>query len=262
MTLTHAGGGGFGDVVRSEWIKLSSLRSSRWALVIFPITSIIFGIVIGQQSSAEWINPTAETIATWDPTNYALAGLIPGYLVLPVMGLMMMTSEFVYGEIKVTLTAVPRRAVVLAAKAVVVAASAFALSVTTAFATFFPAQMAMNSAAPHATLGQPGVLRALVLSGAFLALLALIGLATGTVIRHTGGAVAVYFAFVLVVPDLLLALPGQIWRFGAVAILGNSVSATNLQPEFLSPWGGFAVGAGYAAAAMLLALSLLRRRDA
>jgi hypothetical protein len=115
--------------------------------------------------------------------------------------------------------------------------------------------------APHASLGQPGVVRALVLSGAYLVLMGVFGLGLGALIRRSGAAVAVYFGLALVVPDLLLALPGNVWRFGPITILANSVSAVNVQPEFLSPAVGFAMMVVYTAAAMAAGAMVLTRRD-
>jgi ABC-2 type transport system permease protein len=249
------------DVVRSEWTKFISLRSSRWTLVAFPITGVALGVLIAVVTGANWPNASAETRAAWDPTNNVLAGLIPGYLVIPVLGVLMMTSEYRHGAMRSTLAAVPRRPMVLAGKAIVLAAVAFVACEAVTFATFVVGQRVMGSA-PHATLGQPGVLQALVLSGAYLALMGLFGLGLGAVVRHSGAAVAVYAALVLVVPDILLAVPGQLWRFGPITILANSVTAVNVQPEFLSPWAGFATMAVYTAIALIAGLVSLSRRDA
>jgi hypothetical protein len=249
------------DVVRSEWTKFLSLRSSRWTLVAFPVTGVALGVLIAVLTGAHWPHMSAESRAHWDPTNNVLAGLIPGYLIIPVLGVLMFTSEYSSGAIRSTLGAVPNRPMVLAAKAIVLAAVAFVACEAVTFATFVVSQRVMGSA-PHATLGQPGVLRALVLSGAYLALMGLFGLGLGAVIRFSGGAVAVYAAVVLVVPEILLAFPGQLWRFGPIVILANSVTAVNLQPEFLSPWAGFATMLVYAAIALVAGLVVLVRHDA
>jgi len=174
---------------------------------------------------------------------------------------LMMTSEYGHGSIRSTLAAVPRRPVVLAAKAVVLTGVTFAVCELATFTAFLASQ-AVTGDAPHDTLGGPGVLRALVLSGAFLALMGLFGLGLGTIIRNSGGAVAAYTAAALVVPDLLLAVPGNLWRFGPITILANSVTAVRVQPEFMSPWTGFAAMACYAGATLAVALVVFARRDA
>jgi ABC-type transport system involved in multi-copper enzyme maturation permease subunit len=252
---------GLTDVVRSEWTKFVTLRSTRLMLVAFPSTGVALGVLISVLSGAGWSEASAETRADWDPTNNVLAGLIPGYLLIPLLGVLMMTSEYNHGAIRSTLAAVPRRSTVLAAKTVVIGAVAFVACEAVTFATFLASQQVTGDA-PHATLGQPGVLRALVLSGAYLALLGLFGLGLGAVIRNSGGAIAVYCAVVLVLPNLMLALPGQLWRFGPIIILANSITAVKVQPDFLSPAVGFAVMVGYAGCALAAGRVTLSRRDA
>lgn len=256
MTLEH-----LTRAVRAEWTKFISLRSSRWTLIVFPLTGVALGALIAVITGANWPHASAHTRATWDPTNNVLAGLIPGYLVIPVLGVLVMTAEYTSGAIRSTLAAVPHRPVVLAAKAIVVAGVAFTACEVVTFAAFVLGERLMGTA-PHASLGDSGVARALVLSGAYLALLGLYGLGLGAVIRHSGGAIAVYTATALVVPDILLAVPGHLWRFGPIVILANSVTAVRVQPGFLSPWAGFAVMAAYAAAALAGGALLLHRRDA
>lgn len=250
-----------GDAVRGEWTKFVSLRSTRLTLATFPVTAVGLAVLISVLTSAHWAHASAASRAAWDPTNNVLAGLVPGYLVIPVLGVLMMTSEYSHGSIRSTLAAVPRRSVVLAAKAVVLSAVAFVVCELVTFAAFLISQ-AVTGDAPRDTLGGPGVLRALVLSGAFLTLMGLFGLALGTVIRHSGGAVAAYAATVLVVPDLLLAVPGNLWRFGPITILANSITAVRVQPEFMSPWTGFAAMACYATATLAVAFLVFARRDA
>lgn len=261
--MTGAAGGQYTvvDVVRSEWTKFISLRTSRCALGAFPIVAVALGVVIAVATGAHWPHMSAASRAKWDPTNNVLAALVPGYLIIPVLGVLMITSEYRSGAIRVTLTAVPRRPFVLAAKAVVLAVVAFVACEVVTFATFLISQPLMGSA-PRPSLGQPGVLRALVLSAAYLSLLGLFGLGLGAIVRNSGASVAAYMAAVLVLPDVLLAVPGNLWRFGPVTILANSVTAVNVQPGFLSPWAGFAAMIVYTAAALGLAFILLVRRDA
>lgn len=249
------------DVVRSEWTKFASLRSSRWTLAAFAVTSIGLGVLVSALTGAYWPHASAEARAHWDPTNNTLAGLIPGYLVIPVLGVLMMTSEYTSGSIRSTLAAVPRRPLVLAAKVIVFAAAALIVVEMVTFVTFLAGQSVVGRS-PHASFGQPGVLRALTLSGAFLALMGLFGLGVGTIVRRSGAAVAAYAGLAIVLPMLLNALPGGLWRFGPIIILGNSVGAVKILPGMLSPWTGFAVMAAYTAVALGVGAVLLVRRDA
>jgi ABC-2 type transport system permease protein len=252
---------GLSDGVRSEWTKFVSLRSSCWTLVGFALIGVGLGILISALTGAHWPHASAETRAHWDPTNNTLAGLIPGYLVIPVLGLLMMTSEYSSGSIRSTFAAVPKRVMVLAAKTIVFAGAALVVVEAVTFVTFLAGQRVMGTA-PHASLGQPGVLRALILSGAFLVLMGLFGLGLATIIRRSGAAVAVYAGVAVVLPNLLGALPGNLWRFGPITILANSEGAVKILPGALSPWTGFAVMAVYAAVALAVGAVLLVRRDA
>lgn len=249
------------DVVRSEWTKFISLRSSRWTLMAFPVVGVALGILIAALSDAHYPTMSVTSRAQWDPTNNILAGLIPGYLVIPVLGVLMMTSEYTYGSISPTLAAVPRRPLVLAAKAVVFATVAFAVCESVTFGAYLAGEHVMSSA-PHETLADPRVLRALILSAAYLVLMGLFGLGLGTIVRRSGAAVALYTGLVIVAPMLLRAVPGNLWRFGPIIILANSVSAVKMLPGVLSPWTGFAVMAAYTAVTLVAAAVLLVRRDA
>ncbi|HEU5002331.1 MAG TPA: ABC transporter permease [Actinomycetota bacterium] len=263
-TLTHrppASSYGIGDGVRSEWTKFMSLRSTRWTLALFPVTAIAFGMVIGAATGAHWPHMTAQARTHWDPTNNLLAALVPGYLLVPVLGVLMMTSEYGSGSIRSTLAALPRRPLVLASKAIVFALVAFVACEAVTLATFAAGQAVMGSA-PHAHLNQPGVLRALVLSPGFLVLMGLFGLGIGAIVRRSAAAVAVYAGFAVVVPPILSALPGRLWKFGPIIIMGNSVGAVKIMPGFLSPWAGFGVMAAYAALALGAGAFLLAARDA
>jgi ABC-2 type transport system permease protein len=248
-------------VVRSELTKFLALRSTRWTLIAFPIVGVALGILIGALTGAHWPDMSAGSRRVWDPTNNVLAGLMPGYLVVPVLGVLMMSSEYGSGSIRSTLLAVPRRRTVLAAKSAVFAALTLVACEVVTFATFIAGQSVMGSA-PRATFGQPGVLRALLLSGAYLALMGLFGLGLGTIIRRSGPAVAVYAGLALVIPMFLQSVPGNLWRYGPIMILANSVGAVKIPPGLPSPWVGFAVMALYTTLTMAVAAVVLVRRDA
>ena len=95
----------------------------------------------------------------------------------------------------------------------------------------------------------------------FAVLMGLFGLGLGAILRRSAAAMAVYAGVALVLPSLLIALPGNLWRFGPIIILGNSVGAVNILPGFLAPWAGFAAMAAYATAALVGGGVLLARRD-
>src|SRR5205807_949036 len=122
------------------------------------------------------------------------------------------------------------------------------------FATFFASQAALSgSAVPRAGLGDPGVLRTVVFSGAYLTLIGLLGVGLGAIVRHTGAAIGILFGLMFV-PPLVLGVLGsaglQIAKFTPLIILANSVGVVTPTPGCLSAWPGLGVIALYAAVAL------------
>ncbi len=155
----------------------------------------------------------------------------------------------------------PRRSVFFGAKALVLGMFTLILGMVLSFLSFFVGQAVLSGGAPTATLGDPGVLRALVESGGFLALLALFGLGIGAIIRHSAGSIAVFVGCTLLVPLILHNVAGNPSRFMPVMLLGNSVGA--VVPVFgaLSSTAAFLLMALYAAIALAVGAAFLNRRD-
>jgi ABC-2 type transport system permease protein len=250
-------------VMRSEWTKLRSVRSIRWVLAAMVTGTLALGITDCLVEASGWAHMAAASRARFDPANISLAGLAFAPLAIGIAGVLVMSGEYGSGLIRATLAAVPRRRLVLAAKAVVLATVALAVGEVTVLTAFLAGQAVLAGRAPHATLAQPGVLRAVALSGAYLALLALFGLGLGAVIRRSAGAIAAYAGLALVLPYVLLALPGNPARFAPETMLASSVAAVRPQPHYLPPgWEGFALMAAYAAVTLAAGGWLLSRRDA
>lgn len=250
-------------VMRSEWVKLRGTRSTAWLLAAMVTGTLALGIADCLVEASGWAHMTAASRARFDPTNISLAGLAFAPLAIGVAGVLAMSGEYGSGLIRSTLAAVPRRGLLLAAKAAVLAGAALVIGEVTVLAAFLAGQAVLAGRAPHATLAQPGVLRAVGLSGAYLALLALFGLGLGAIIRRSAGAIAAYAGLVLVLPYALLALPGNPARLVPETMLASSVAAVRPQPHYLPPgWEGLALMAGYAAVTLAAGGWLLNRRDA
>jgi ABC-2 type transport system permease protein len=256
----------FSGVARMEWVKLRSLRSTRWVALILAVAMVGIAILVLRYYPSHWDRMSAKDKASFDPVNDGFAGLALAQLMVGALGAMAMTSEYSSGMIRATLTAAPGRWRLLAAKAAVFAAAALALGEVLAFATFFAGQAVLSSPAPHATLGQPGVLRAVVLAGAYLCLIGLIGMGIGTLVRHSAAAIAVLVGLVMVLPPLLLAFPDSVQhsaqQFLPEIIAENSLTAVHPVPYSLSPWAGLGLLCLYAAALLGAGGWLLARRDA
>ena len=259
-----AGGYGFRSVARMEWLKLRSVRSTAWVLLVFAAGMI--GLAILVMAHQHWATMSAADRASFDPTNDSFAGLALGQLALGVLGVLAITTEFSSGMIRATLAAVPRRPLLLAAKAAVLGAVTLVAGEILAFAAFAVGEAVLRSPAPHATLGQPGVLRAVLMAGAYPGLIALIGLGLGAVIRHTAGAICAVVGILFVLPLILVPLgysiQNSVGQFMPMLIAENSLTAVKPQSHTLSPGLGLGMLCLYAVAALAVGSWLLARRDA
>jgi hypothetical protein len=246
----------FSHVARMEWIKLRSLRSTWWALAVTGVGAIAIAVSVGVNTKD----------AAADLTNNALAGISLGLLVVGVLGVLVMTGEYSSGMIRATLAAIPNRPLVLAAKAAVFGAVALAVGEAAGFIAFFAGGAALPDAIPAPTLDQPGVLRAVALSGAGFCLIGLIGLGLGAIVRHTPAAIALLVGGVYVLAQFVALLTHTLMAYLPISIVANSLTVvepmTDAPVHFLSPWTGLGVLCLYAAALLGVGAWLLARRDA
>ena len=249
------------SVIRMEWRKLRSVRSTWWTLAVFAAGMVGLAILIG-------LKAPAHPDPSYDPTEDGFAGLAIGQLALGILGVLALSTEFTSGSIRATFAAVPRRGWVLAAKAAVITALTLGAGEVLAFASFAAGQAAARAAVPHAglhaALGQPGVLRAVLMAGAYPALIALIGLGLAALIRHTAGAISAMVGVVFVLPLILLPLGQQnaAMKFLPEMIAENSLTAVKPVAHSLSAGAGLAMLCLYAAVALAAGGWALARRDA
>ena len=266
-TRSHraAGGYAFRSVAQMEWHKLRTIRSTWSIIAIFAVAMI--GLAVLALSHEGYAQMSAADRASFDPTHDStFTGLLLGQLLVGVLGVLTVTSEFSSGMIRATFAAVPRRPLVLAAKAAVLGGLTLAAGEILAFAAFFAGQAALQSPAPHAALGQPGVLRAVLMAGAYPALIALIGLGLGAIIRHTAGAICVVVAVEFLLPLLVAPLGGatqeEVVRFLPEQIAALSLTAVRPVAPALPSAVAFGLLCAYAAVALTAGAWELARRDA
>jgi ABC-2 type transport system permease protein len=256
---------GFRTVAAMEWHKLRTIRSTWSMLAVFAVGMV--GLSVLALSHEGYAQMSAASRASFDPAHDStFTGLLLGQLLAGVLGVLTVTSEFSSGMIRATFAGVPRRGLVLAAKASVLGAVTLAAGEIFAFAAFLAGEAALQAPAPHAMLGQPGVLRAVLMAGAYPALIALIGLGLGAVIRHTAGAICAV-VFVLFLVPLLIAPLGATAKDEVVRFLPEQIAALSLTSArpvspALPPAVAFALLCAYAAAALAAGASALARRDA
>ena len=247
-----AGSYTFRNVARMEWIKLRTLRSVRWTLLLAMAGMIGIGIAAGFNTR----NPRG------DVTNNILVGGAFGSVLFAVLGVLVMTSEYSSGTIRATLAAIPRRPLVLAAKAAVWGTTALVVGELVTFAGFLAGAAFVHGGVPRPALSQPDVLRAVVLSGVYLCLVGLIGLALGVIVRRGAAAITALVALVFVAPLAgLAATPAG--QYLPELIYANALGATKpVQGFTLSPWAGLAIIGAYVVVLLSVGGWLLTRRDA
>jgi ABC-2 type transport system permease protein len=288
---------GLRRAMAAEWTKLWSVRSTMWTLVATAVAVVGLSVLSTSTRSA--------TDIVDDPTRLSLIGVFLGQLIFGVLGVLVMSAEYGTGTIRATLSAVPRRPLVLAAKVLVFGAVALVVSEVFTFTAFGvgqailsarhavgpsaaiaqhthqlglahhlgvkipPGVKALLSGSGSASLGQAGVLRAVIGAGLYLAVLGLLALGLATIIRHTAGAISAFVGVVLVLPLIVQALPSSINDAVArylPANIGLVMFSTDGVPDHVvsafSPWTGFALLVLYALVALSIGCWVLVRRDA
>jgi hypothetical protein len=252
-------------VMRSEWTKLRSVRSTVWSLFA------TFGITVGLGALFSWayVNRyNQQTLAdrlAFDPTSRSLSGLFLAQLAIGVLGVLVISSEYGTGLIRTTFTAVPQRRTVLAAKAVVFGAVSLIVSMLSVFVAFLVGQAILSAKNVGVSLGGTSVLRAVLGAGIYLTFIALLGLGIATILRRTAGAIAALVGLVLVFPLLAQALPSP-WNHDIAKYLpselGDALFSVQSSPNHLSPGVAFGFAALWLITVYAIATVLITRRDA
>lgn len=253
-------------VLRSEWVKLRSVRSHRMTLFaaagVLVFVGLIFagfvgGVFSGQQDDMnELVN---------DPAGATLRGTMLAQLIIGVLGVLVITSEYATGMIRTSLTAVPKRLPVLWAKAAVITVTTFPLMLLTSFLVFFGGQAMISSGGvATASLGDPGVLRAVVGTAAYLTGIGLMGLAVGTLLRTSAAAISTLFGAVFLLPGLGQLLLPSSWRDSVLQFLpssaGDAFRDVTASGSTLTPGWGMAVFLAWIVVPLAVAAAVLKRR--
>ena len=300
------GRAGFLGAMRSEFTKIRSVRSTYWTLLALIVASVGISAAMswGRSGQPDRIlhggggGPGGPGAVVSGPGGHALKiaaaqaaanvhanaasislfGLLIGQLIIVVLGALVITSEYSTGMIRTSLSTMPRRGTVFAAKGVVFGLVALVVGLVTTFLSFFVGQSILgtgNAILPghtlSTTLSAPGVLQAVVGGGLFLAVTGLLSFGLGAMLRHTAGAISAGIGLMFVLMILTNFLPGPpsgwfgqadidkwIPFFAGSHIWQNQLVGVNP----FSPWVGFAVFCIYAAVAIAGGLTMFLRRDA
>ncbi|MER7205462.1 ABC transporter permease [Streptosporangium sp. NPDC000239] len=246
------------DVMRSEWTKVRSVRSTVWTLG--AVTALM--VALGAAGALVAVS-AGDGGRLSDPVSVSLMGIMLAAPVTATLGVIVVCGEYRTGSIRASLVAVPDRLRFLAAKAAVLTGVTFVVGVVASFAAFLAGQAVFAGRAAAVSLADPGVLRAIVGAGLYLAAGGLLGLALGTLIRHTPGAIVAACALLMVLPTLVAFVPGELGRRLVELTPSNAGSRIALvSPVGMGPWTGFAVYLAWIALPLVVAVPLFRRRDA
>ena len=252
-------------VVRSEWTKLHSLRSSRWSLLVAWLLTVGFPLLFATILSNRWSHLSPRERAHRQPLDVALSGVNVAQLAIGVLGVLLISGEYSTGMIRSTFVAVPKRLPVLWAKAIVYAAVTLALTVPAVLIGFFGSQAILrNHHILELSFSHPGVARTVLGGAVYLTLVGVFALGLGAILRNTAGGIATFAAIMFVIPPLLNILPSD-WNNAINPYLpstaGNAIFSLTHGSDTLAPWPGFALFCGYTALSLAIAAVLLVRRD-
>jgi len=269
-----ASGLSFGGVLHSEWIKLHSLRSTLWCYLFTVVVMIGFGFLLASVYSSDVPLTEAAQQGVW--VQVATIGINFGQLIVAVLGALVITGEFGTGMIRSTFAAVPKRFPALLAKVLVFGVTTFVISLIAVAGTAALTAPVLPARGVQPDFGDSAVWLACVGGAGYLALIGVMSLGIGTIIRSSAGGIAASLGLILVIPIILRVIAGVTntqWPLNILAFLPSEAGArmfayTVDEPPpppdtiTLEPWQGLLVLAGWFLAAFVGGAILLQRRDA
>ena len=268
MNALRAEGATLREALHAEWTKLRTAPSTAWLLLT------VIALTVGASALATVVVKCPASCGE-DTTKLSLTGILVGQAAVAVLAVLVMTGEYSSGMIRITLTAVPRRATALAAKAIILTGVVLAAGAVSVLGSVLAGRYILPgngftkvNGALALSLGDGPALRAAAGSVLYLALIALLSLGLATALRDSGASIAVMLGLLYIVPlltDLGTLDPRwerRLQQWGPMTA-GLAIQATkNLNKLPIGPWPGLGVLAAWAAAALLAGGLLLRLRDA
>ncbi|HTX28530.1 MAG TPA: ABC transporter permease [Streptosporangiaceae bacterium] len=255
--------------LHAEWTKLRTVAGPAWLLAaVVTLTAAVSALTVQANRCP------AGAVCAVDTTRLSLTGVQIGQAVVAVLAVLVISNEYSTGMIRVTLAAMPRRAVVLAAKAAVLSSLVLAAGVLAVAGSLLAGRLILpghgfTPAHGFALLSPatPSVLRAAAGSVLYLALIALLSLGTATIVRDSAVAVGIVLGLLYLFPIVANVVGNASWHRHLEQIgpmtAGLAIQATTgLRSLPISPWAGLGVLAAWAAGALLVGGLLLRLRDA
>jgi ABC-2 type transport system permease protein len=255
------------QALHAEWTKLRTVASTGWLLVGCIVLTV--GL-----SAAVCAATTHSPRDVRDVTKISLTGVVLGQAVVASLAVLVVTSEYSAGMMRITLTATPRRSVVVAAKAVIVGAVTCAAGTIAVLGSLLAGRLILpgngftvaNGYSPLSLTDGP-TLRAAVGSVVYLVLVALLSLGLATVVRDSAVAVATVLSLLYLFPILEAFFTDPDWQRRVRQVgpmsAGLAIQSTiDLRSLPIAPWAGLGVVGAWAACAVLVGVFVLKLRDA
>lgn len=251
-----------GHAIASEWTKIRSVRSTMWTLGVFVLLVMGIGLLTASLVAA---NESEGSLAGENPLSFGVFGLLLGSMCIITLGVLTTASEYGTGMIRTTMTACPSRPRVLAAKAIVFFLVAFVVTFVSALVVAL-ADVALLEGAKEPT-GSEWLKGTLGIS-LYIALLGLLSLVVGSVIRHSAGAITLMIGLVLAPLVIALFMVSSALEDVRQALFDYSIPnqlgvfyTNSLSDSGPSGWDPLWIALGVTAAAFAGAVALLQKRD-
>lgn len=256
-------------LLNSERIKLTSTRSPLWCTALFVLIAVGLPALRGWLARYTFTHPSDATgppVGLHNDVLTAGSGGF-GYILVIIVATLAVTSEYRFGTIKTTFLATPNRALVLGAKAALIAVAAAVLSAVTTLVSM-PATRVIAGKQAAGDIGFHHGVRVLYGIPIFMVLVVVLSVGVGALVRQTAGALSLLIIWPLLLEPLALVF-GNIGRKievllpfqNAMRFVGMSSGSTDL-PWHWGPWGNLAYFAGFVAVVFAAALVVTLRRDA
>lgn len=249
-------------VLRSEWAKLWSLRSTWITLGLSLVFFVAFAAISASTYKSGSNGPGADAK---NGIDVALGGLDFAQLAIGVLGVLLIAGEYSTGMIRSTLAAVPKRLPVLWSKAAMYGAVALVVASVGSFAGFLASSPVLHGTNMYLSLSSAGVLRSLFGAGIYLALVGVLGVGFGALVRSVAGGIGLLVGVLMLMPLLTDLLPSSVKNDVTPYLPGNaggSIYALHQASNTLSPGAGLAVFAAWVAATLAAGAWRLKHYDA
>jgi ABC-2 type transport system permease protein len=250
--------------VKAEWIKFRSVRSNVVAMLASGVVLVMIGTMFSSLAGSEKALPPGATSGT-DSLSMSFGAMNMCQLILGVLGAVFVAGEYSTGMIRSMFTAVGSRSTVLWAKAIVLGGASWIVMTIASFVVFFTGQAAYAGTDATYSLGDPGVLRAVLGGGVYGTGIVLMGLALGFILRSSAAAIGTLIGTLMILPGLVGFLPDSIGESVGKFLpstAGQAFLSVSGGSKLLSPGAGFAVFAAWAIVLLGIAVFMLQRRDA